>query len=122
MSASEAPALDAIAFQLVAALEEYDVGAADMVDTWPDMERYRRVSEQIDRIRLYSAALPSLSVHWVELLIAHAELVHSLWRLRFREDGADRERLHQVREHHGHCVESLRTRCLRVLTRSSETT
>jgi hypothetical protein len=120
MSASEAPALDAIAFQLAAALEKYDLDVNRMVDTWLDMERYRVVSEEIDRIRLYSSALPSLNVHWVELLIAHAELVHSLWRLRFREEEADREKLQQVRERHSRCIESLRVRCLRLLSRNEK--
>ena len=118
MSAFEAPALDAIAFQLAAALEKYDQDVARMVDTWLDMDLYHEVSEEIDQIRMYSAALPRLSVGWVELLIAHAELVHSLWRLRFQEDGADRTRLEEVHARHAECVEFLRVRCLRLLVRS----
>jgi hypothetical protein len=118
MSASEAPALDAIAFQLAAALEKYEGRVNDMVDGWLDMELYREVSGQIEEIRRYSAALPQLSVHWVELLIAHAELVHSLWRLRFRESDADLGKLQEVRERHAACITSLRTRCLRMLSRT----
>lgn len=118
MSASHAPALDAIAFQLVAALEQYDEDVGRMVDTWLDMELYQRVSAQIEDIRHYSAALPQLGVHWVELLIAHAELVHSLWRLRFQEVDADREQLETVRARHAACVASLRSRCSRVVERS----
>lgn len=120
MSASHAPALDAIAFQLAAALEKYDQDVTVMLETWLDMDCYHAVSEQIERIRMYSAALSVLSVHWVELLIAHAELVHSLWRLPFQEVDADRERLQQVRERHARCIESLRTRCLRLLARTGE--
>lgn len=116
MSASGSPELDAIAFQLVAALEKYDEDAGRMVDTWLDMELYRSVSDQIEQIRLYSAALPRLSVPWVELLIAHAELVHSLWRLRFQHVEADRVRLEEVRARHSHCVAVLRSRCVRLLT------
>lgn len=117
MSASHASALDAIAFQLAAALDEYDEDVGRMVDTWLDMELYHRVSAEIEEIRGFSAALPQLSVPWVELLIAHAELVHSLWRLRFQEVGAHRERLDEVREHHSACVASLRSRCLRLMAR-----
>ena len=120
MSASQAPALDAIAFQLAAALEQYDQDVTAMVDTWLDMDLYHQVSAQVERIRMYSAALPALSVHWVELLIAHAELVHSLWRLRFQEVEADRARLQQVRERHARCIASLRMRCLRLLARGDE--
>jgi hypothetical protein len=117
MSASHAPALDAIAFQLAALLEKYDQTVAAMIDTWLDMDLYREVSEQVEQVRAYSAALPQLSVHWVELLIAHAELVHSLWRLRFQEGGAQREKLDEVRARHADCVASLRGRCIRLLTR-----
>jgi hypothetical protein len=122
MSAFQSQALDAIAFQLVAALDQYDRDAGTMVDTWLDMDLYRRVSEEIEEIRMYSAALPQLSVHWVELLIAHAELVHSLWRLRFREIEADRGRLAELRERHTDCVKALRGRCLRVLARGVQRT
>ena len=117
MSASHAPELDAITFQLAAALETYEQHVTAMVDTWLDMDLYRQVSDEIEEIRMLSAALPQLSVHWVELLIAHAELVHSLWRLRFREDGEDHARLREVRDRHAACVHSLRGRCLRLLAR-----
>lgn len=117
MSASHAPALDAIAFQLAVALERYGEDVERMVDTWLDMELYGSVSDQIEQIRMYSAAVPQLSVSWVELLIAHAELVHSLWRLRFRADDADRERIEQLRQRHAGCVASLKSRVLRVLCR-----
>jgi hypothetical protein len=119
MSASEAPAFDAIAIQLAAALEQYEQGVSEMIDTWLDTDRYQEVSQQIEDIRMLSAAMPSLSIHWVELLIAHAELVHSLWRLRFQDIGPDRLKLEEVRTRHAHCVTLLRSRCLRVLTRPS---
>src|SRR3954464_11635331 len=117
MSASEAPAFDAIAIQLAAALEQYEQGVSEMIDTWLDTDRYQEVSQQIEDIRMLSAAMPSLSIHWVELLIAHAELVHSLWRLRFQDGGAQREKLDEVRARHADCVASLRGRCIRLLTR-----
>jgi hypothetical protein len=118
MSASHAPALDAIAMQLVVALDRYEHDVGRMVDTWLDMDLYRDVSAQIEQIRMYCAALPQLSVHWVELLIAHAELVHSLWRLRFLEDAGDRARLAMVRERHSGSIAVLRSRCLRLLSRT----
>ncbi|NML45203.1 hypothetical protein HHL11_15725 [Ramlibacter sp. G-1-2-2] len=117
MPASHAPAIDAMAFQLAAALERYGQDAGRMADTWLDMELYRSVSDQVEQIRMYSSALPQLSVQWVELLIAHAELVHSLWRARFREGEGDAALLFEVRERHAACVEGLRQRCLRFLSR-----
>ena len=118
MSASHAPELDAITLQLAAALEDYEQHVSAMVDAWLDMDLYRHVSDEIEEIRMLSAALPQLSVHWVELLITHAELVHSLWRLRFQEDEGDRARLGEVRARHADCIASLRARCLRLLARS----
>jgi hypothetical protein len=118
MSASPSQALDAIAFQLVAALEKYEADAATMVDTWPDLELYREVSAQIETIRMYSAALAEVRVQWVELLIAHAELIHFLWRVKYGESRDAQEQIASVREHHGDCVAALRNRCLRVIQRS----
>jgi len=120
MSGSQALALDAVALQLRAALDQYEADVNGMVDEWLDMERYHAVSEQIERIRQYSAALPALRVQWMELLIAHAELVHSLWRRRFQEVDADRQLLAQSRERHARCVQSLRERCLRMAARGPE--
>ena len=120
MSAHHAPALDAIAFQLAAALERYEQDVAAMVDSWLDMDLYTQVSEQIEQIRMYSTALPQLSVQWAELLIAHAELVHSLWRLRFRDDPVDRGKLDDARARHSACVESLKSRCMRLLARGAD--
>jgi hypothetical protein len=120
MSASHAPALDAIAFQLAAALENYDQNVGRMVDTWLDMDLYRTVSEQIEQVRMYSAALPQLSVHWVELLISHAELVHCLWKMQYGTDPAEKDHLGILRTRHAENVASLRKRCLRLLTEGRE--
>ena len=120
MSASPAPALDAIAFQLAAALEDYEQQVTAMVDTWLDMDLYHEVSEHIETIRMLSATLPQLGAPWVELLIAHAELVHSLWRLRVRDDAADREKLQGVRARHTLAVQSLKAPCLGLLARGQQ--
>jgi hypothetical protein len=118
MSAREASAVDAIAFQLAVALDGYERDVERMVETWLDMDLYGQVSGEIDEIRLFAAGLPQLSVPWVELLIAHAELVHSLWRLRFREQEIDRSMFDAVRTRHTACIASLRARCVRLLARS----
>jgi hypothetical protein len=118
MSAHQASALDAIAFQLAAALETYDEETAAMMAAWPDLERYRAVSEQIERIRLFSSALPDVRVQWVELLIAHAELIHFLWREQYGDGQAAREQIASVREHHSDAIAALRARCLRLVARN----
>jgi hypothetical protein len=118
MSAIQSNALDAIAFQLAAALEQYDSDTAAMIESWPDLDRYRSVSDQIEKIRMYSSALPELRVQWVELLIAHAELVHFLWRVQHGDRQAAREQIGSVRDHHADAVVALRNRCIRLMARS----
>jgi hypothetical protein len=119
MSASQLPALDAIAFQLVAALDCYDEDVTRMLDDWPDVELYRRVGEQMGRIRMYSSALAEARVQWVELLIAHSELVHCLWR---RAEGHEpKEPVEQARDRHADAVAALRRRCIRLASRTGTT-
>jgi hypothetical protein len=80
MSAPQFQALSAIAFQLAATLEAYEEGISAMLAAPMDPELYRRVSEQVDQMRMYAAALPTLSGAWVEVLIRHFELTHGMWR------------------------------------------
>jgi hypothetical protein len=120
MTASAAPVLDAIAFQLVAALEQYDQDAEKLIRTWLDMDLYREVSQQIDCIRMYSSSLPEAQVQWVELSIVHAELVHCLWRSEYGAPGQPGcQPLADVRERHADCTAALRNRCLRLINRSA---
>jgi hypothetical protein len=88
MSASQAHALSAIAFQLAAALEAYEEDVAAMVRAPRDPEIYHRVTKKMDEMRLYAAALPQVSVAWVEVMIRHFELTHGMWRAQ-KEGGAD---------------------------------
>ena len=116
MSATQAPALDAIAMQLVAALGEYERETARMIGFWPDVEHYAAVSARVETIRMYCASLPEVSVPWVELLIAHAELIHQLWRTQYarvmeREEASP---VTAVRDRHAEAVAALRNRCLQL--------
>jgi hypothetical protein len=117
MSAAQSNALDAIGFQLVAALEQYESDVTVMIATWPDLERYREVSEQVEKIRMYCSVLQDVRVQWVELLIAHSELVHFLWRAQYGRGGGAREHIDSVRAHHADAITALRNRCLRVMAR-----
>lgn len=78
MSASNAPALRAIAQQLLAVLESYEQGVGRMVATWPDAKHYLAVNRQMDQIRDFGSSLSGLHAAWAELLIAHAELIQAL--------------------------------------------
>jgi hypothetical protein len=90
-----------------------------MIAGWPDLERYRSVSGQIEQIRMYAAALPDARVQWVELLIAHAELVHLLWRVQYGETGLAMSDTLDARLHHTDAVAALRHRCQRLMARQA---
>jgi hypothetical protein len=111
---SELQAFHAIALQMAATLESYEEDTEAMIAGWPDLERYRKVSWDVDQLRMYSSGLPATSVQWAELLIAHAQLVHYLWRDWYGSGGGNAQAFEQVRDHHADCVSALRSRCARV--------
>lgn len=112
MSASPAPELDAIALQVLAALETYDADVEAMLGARHDPELYHRVSHGLDRIRMDCASIGELRVHWVELLIAHAELVHRVWRdARTPADAGDAQGIEPLRDQHRDAVVAMRDRC-----------
>jgi hypothetical protein len=112
MSASPAPALSAIAFQLATTLETYDEDVGTMLRGPLDPELYRRTSSEIDTMRMYAAALPALSGAWVEVMIRHFELTHGLWRAHQDPAAVDVQQLHgQLRV----AVRRLSHKCLQLL-------
>src|SRR4051812_43655611 len=113
MSAFQSAALDAIAMQLGAALDAYEEATERMIAGWPDMERYALVSQLVEKIRMFCAALPELRVQWAELLIAHAELVHHLWRLQYGAKAPLREHLAPLLAGNAAAVQALRRRSRR---------
>ena len=113
MSSPYALSPHTVASQLAAALDAYDSDTAAMITAWPDLERYRAFSARVEQIRLYCAAIPDARLQWVELLVAHAELVHLLWRTQYGNQHAALTELAGVREHHAQCIRALRERCLR---------
>ena len=114
---AHAPALHVIAFQLAQALDAYEAAVDVMLETWPDLEPYGAVSAKLEEIRLLSGALLPLSAEWIQLLVAHAELMHCLWRQQFGSRGPQARGLGQMRAHHGFCVTALRAGSLRMAGR-----
>jgi hypothetical protein len=80
MSAPDRHTQEAVALQLIAALADYEADVKLLCGSWLDMEHYQSVSQQVDDLRMYAAALPRVSVQWVAVLISHAELIHALWK------------------------------------------
>lgn len=115
MSVSAASAVKTVAFQLVAALERYEEDTHALTSGPFDVAAYRKVSEDIDLIERYSAAIPALSVAAVALLIAHTDLVHALWRIHYGQLPASDAELESREDEHRACVGNLRRRCLHYL-------
>ena len=114
MSAPETHAIEAITSQLATAVEQYGHDMAKMLATWPDVERHRRVSAQIETIRMYSSALPELHVQWVEFLLTHSEVMQFLWRSDYGPHAAPQSKLRELKDRHADAMVALRNRCARV--------
>jgi len=118
MSASQLPALTAVAFQLVDRLDTYERDVASMIAARNDMELYQQVARHMDSMRMYASALPMVSVVWVELVIRHFELAHGMWRLQLgRITMAEMGTLHEV---HRGCVGNMRRRCQQLILSQDE--
>jgi hypothetical protein len=113
MSISQGPALSAIAFQFAAALQAYEADVDRMLAATGDLELYQKVSGRMDEMRLYASSLPQVSVPWVEVLIRHFELTHTLWRIQGRPDAGDE--LEQVRALHAEAVRTLIRRVVQIV-------
>lgn len=107
----------AVARQLACALEEYDLDTDEMIEAWPDLDRYQVMSDQVERVRMYSEALPQVRVEWSRLLIAHSELVHRLWQSHYGRAPVAAGGMFVVRERHADCLRALRLRCQQLQVR-----
>jgi hypothetical protein len=113
MSASHAGALSAIAFQLLASLDEYAAETRQFTVGGVDPEAYHRLRLRLDEMRGFALAMPPLSVAWVELLIRHFELAHARWKL---EQGAEElDVLGPIMRVHQDALQSLRSGCETIL-------
>jgi hypothetical protein len=114
MSASDARgAISAVAFQLAATLDAYDQEITALVESGFDPERYRRVSRHMDEMRMYTAALPPVSVAWVEVMIRHFELTHGMWRV--LKEGPGSADLREVHRHLQQAVLRLSRKCTQLM-------
>ena len=78
-----------------------------------DATLYQRVSRHIDEMRMYAAALPPVSVAWIEVLIRHFELTHGLWRV--QQDGPQAADLQQLQEQLTDSVRRLSRKCAQLM-------
>ena len=65
--------------ETLAALERYQLHATQLVGNALDLDLYQTVTGDIDQVRRACHGVPHLTGPWVALLIAHAEMMNSLW-------------------------------------------
>ena len=94
------------AFNLLSALDAYDLAGQTLVASWLDMEVYADFSAKVDAIREHGATVPALTVLSLQLVIAHSELVSTLWQN--ASVGVGPERMGEVQARHSEAIESLR--------------
>ena len=82
MFPSHSPEQAAVASQLRAELTDYEAGLGRLLERRWDPELYRTLSDQFDRIQMYTQSLPRLAATWSELLISRVDLMHALWTVR----------------------------------------
>jgi len=107
------PLLRSEAAEVLLALLSYEQTGIRLVQTWLDMEVYSEFSRQIDAIRTRGPSVPSLTVPLLHLVIAHSELVCTLWQNASVGGGA--ARLKEVEERHAQAIEALRASIARML-------
>ena len=117
MSASRFPSPQAAASHALGALERYQAHLRKLSAHWMEMELYRRVGDELDEIRQGCREVPELSQAWVELLIAHAELVQNLWQSSRPGAPASAAGRQQLLDRVGGHVTALQDACLRLQAR-----
>jgi hypothetical protein len=83
------PSTQAAASHTLAALERYQAQVRRLAGDWMDMELYGVVGRHVEDVRQGCLHIQPLSRPWVELLIAHAELVQALWQSSRPGSGVD---------------------------------
>ena len=95
------------AFNIVAALDVYDLTCSRLVANWLDMTLYADAGAAIAAIRQHGVSNPSLTVLALQLAIAHAELESVLWERSAL--GGSEARLRTVRDRHAMALQALRS-------------
>lgn len=118
MARSHFPELDATAVALLVMLVDYEECVGRLVLHWGevhDWSLYAQVCGAMDDVRNLCGAQPKLSLHFLELLISHVDLMHMLCRT---SRAAERAALPGRYADHLNCIKSLRAVCRQLLADS----
>lgn len=111
MSISGLPEAQALAGELSGVLDRYQADLDELVAHKLETPVHRRVTADIERIRLCSGPVPELSVAAAAVLISHSQVIYALWRTEFRDPPISADESARVLADHRACVERLRQRC-----------
>lgn len=118
MAAARTPTPQA-ANEALAALERYQLHVTRLAGNWLDMDLYHAVSADIEQVRRSCHGVPHLAAAWINLLIAHAELMHALWR-GSRPGGAGAEERQELLARTRAAGLSLQDVCMQLLKASGQ--
>jgi outer membrane murein-binding lipoprotein Lpp len=121
MSAPQFHALKSIVFQLAATLDHYEQDVEALLEQWPDTQRYDAVRRHMDAIQMFSSSVSVVAVPAVALLIAHSELIFTMWRTDQRPTPPVTD-LDTAKCRLKNRVDALRKQCLRELSSSAHAT
>ena len=113
MSATGQAAQRVTAMQIAATLRSYERHIGQLASGPLDMDVYQAASLEIDQLRAWCGTLPQVSVPWIGLLIAHADLVYLLWRDVGKDASAAPEMRDRLRVHRA-ATRALLLRCQRL--------
>lgn len=117
MTSSHALSSSPAAFRLAAALERYQAEFDQLVESWFDWNRCRMVMREIDGIDKLRGALPQLAADMTEVVMRHVEVLRSLWRGSVCAEPGAASEIRALLGRHRAAIESLRSKCLRLITR-----
>ncbi len=117
MNSSQAASLSPVAFRLAAALERYQAEFDQLVESWFDWNLCRTVTRELDAIDKLRGALPQLAADMTDVVMRHVELLRSLCRVGVRGEAGAASEIQVLRSRQRAAIESLRNKCLRLITR-----
>ena len=103
-----------VEFLIAAALERYQASWDQLIHRWFDRECCERVNAELEEVRKLAGALPRISADVMEVTMRHAQLLRAL--LRSDPPQAVSPAVTALRGKHRAAVESIRTKCLQLLT------
>ena len=117
MTSPQAVSLSPFAFRLAAALERYQADFDQLVESWFDWNRCRIVAGELQDIEKLRGALPQLAADMMDLVMRHVELLRWLVRMATSAEQGAAGEIRALHNRHRAAIESLRNKCLRLLTR-----